>query len=292
MSAPELVTSRSGLPTRRLKASLFRGFLLAATFLGIAVLAVLLVSVTHNGLGWLDLTFLTSFASRIPEQAGIRAALFGTLWVMGLTALFSFPIGTGAALYLEEYAPRHWLTRLVQINISNLAGVPSLVYGILGLALFVRWLALDRSVLAGALTMTLLILPIIILTSQEALRSVPTSLRQASYALGATRWQTMWHVVLPQAFPGILTGTILALSRGIGETAPLLMIGALGYIAFTPAGPLDPFTVLPIQIFNWITRPQEEFRGLAAAAIIVLLVVLLTLNAGAIYLRNRFQRRT
>ena len=236
--------------------------------------------------------FLTHAPSRFAHMSGIKVAFMGTLWMMAFTALFSFPIGVGAAIYLEEYAPRHWLTRLIQINITNLAGVPSIVYGILGLALFVRALALDRSIISGSLTMSLLIMPIIIITSQEALRAIPLSLRQASYALGATRWQTIWHVVLPQALPGILTGTILALSRAIGETAPLIMIGALTYIAFTPASPFDPFTALPIQIFNWTSRPQAEFREIAAAGIIVLLVVLLTMNAGAIYLRNKFQKRS
>ena len=283
------------LAGRKLRAGIFHGLFLAATLLGIVALFILLGVIIAEGGGALfrDFpNFFTSAPSRFPEMSGIRVALLGTIWMMAFTALFSIPVGMGAAVYLEEYAPRHWLTRLIQINISNLAGVPSIVYGLLGLALFVRALALDRSILAAALTMSLLVMPIIIITTQEAIRSVPQSLRQASYALGATRWQTIWHVVLPQALPGILTGTILALSRAIGETAPLLMVGALSFLIFSPATPLDPFLALPIQIFNWTTRPQSEFREIAAAAIIVLLVVLLAMNAGAVYLRNRFQRRS
>ena len=273
----------------------FYGMSIAATLFSIVVLFVLLGTVIAEGGSSLFRSFpqfLTSAPSRFPDEAGIRVAILGTIWMMAFTTLFSFPIGVGASIYLEEYAPRHWLTRLIQINIANLAGVPSIVYGMLGLALFVRAMALDRSILAGALTMSLLILPIIIIASQEALRSVPLSMRQASYALGATRWQTLWHVVLPQAVPGILTGTILALSRGIGETAPLLMVGALTYIAFSPSSPMDPFVALPIQIFSWTSRPQEEFRAIAASGIIVLLVALLAMNAVAIVLRNKFQKRS
>ena len=286
---------QSSLAGRKLRGGAFLGLSIAASLLGIVVLFILLGTIIVEGGGALfsDFpSFLTSAPSRFAGGAGIKVALMGTIWMMAFTALFSFPIGVGAAVYLEEYAPRHWLTSLVQINITNLAGVPSIVYGILGLALFVRALALDRSILSGALTMSLLIMPIIIITTQEALRSVSPTMREAAYALGATRWQTVWNVVLPQAFPGILTGTILALSRGIGETAPLIMVGALSYVAFTPAGPLDPFVALPIQIFNWTSRPQDEFREIAAAGIIVLLVLLLTMNAGAIYLRNKFQKRS
>ena len=277
--------------SQRKRAMIFLALIIAATFLGIVVLGTLIVEVFHEGSKWLDWEFITSFPSRFPARAGIRSALFGTLWLMGLTALFVFPIGVGASVYLEEYAPKNWLISAVRLNISNLAGVPSIVYGILGLTLFVRAMALERSVMAGALTIALLILPIIIIASQEAIRAVPVALRQGAYALGATRWQTTWNIVLPQAMPGILTGTILALSRGIGETAPLIMIGALTFIAFSPTNPLDPFTVLPIQIFNWTSRPQEDFRGIAAAGIIVLLAILFVMNAGAIILRNRYQRR-
>ena len=292
----ELAAGRSrGISGRTLRARSFCGLAVASTLLGIVVLFVLLVSIIVDGGPALVRNFpqfLTSTPSRFPDASGIKIALLGTIWLMTFTALISFPIGVGAAIYLEEYAPKHWVTRLIQINISNLAAVPSIVYGILGLAIFVRAMALERSILAGALTLSLLIMPIIIITSQEAIRSVSRTLREGSYALGATRWQTIWHVVLPQAFPGILTGTILALSRSIGETAPLIMVGALTFIVFPPGSPLDPFLALPIQIFNWTSRPQDEFREIAAAAIIVLLVVLLAMNAGAIYLRNKFQKRS
>jgi len=254
-------------------------------------IVLLLVDVGRDGLRWVSWDFLTRYPSRIPERAGIRSAILGSLWMMTLTAAISFPLGVGAAIYLEEYAPRSWITRLLQTNISNLAGVPSIVYGILGLAIFVRSFGLGRSVLAGAATLALLVLPVVIIAAQEALKAVPRSLREASYGVGATKWQTIRYQVLPVALPGILTGTILSLSRAIGETAPLIMIGALTFIAFSPTSPMDPFTVLPIQIFNWAAKPQAEFHELAAAAIIVLLVVLLVMNAGAIVLRNKFQKR-
>lgn len=282
---------RRRLLARKLTAVGFLILCLLATGLAIAALAVLLVDVTRHGIGRVSWEFINSFPSRKPEEAGIKAALWGTIWMMTLTAAFAIPVGVGAAIYLEEYAPRNWLTRVIQTNIANLAGVPSIVYGILGLTLFVRAMSLERSVLAGSLTMALLVLPIIIIASQEALRAVPRSIREAAYALGATRWQVVFHQVLPAALPGILTGIILALSRAIGETAPLIMIGALLFVPFTPSGPMDRFTVLPIQIFNWASRPQEEFQENAAAAIIVLLAVLLTMNALAIILRNRFQSR-
>jgi phosphate transport system permease protein len=243
-------------------------------------------------MGWLDWQFITSFPSRKPEEAGLLSALFGTLWVMVLTALFSFPIGIGTAIYLEEYAPDNRLRRLIQTNINNLAGVPSIVYGLLGLSFFVQSLALGRSILAGALTLTLMSLPVIIIAAQEAIRSVPETHRLGAFALGATRWQVVRNIVLPAALPGVLTGTILAMSRAIGEAAPMLAISALVYLTFIPSSPLDRFTVLPIQIFNWVSRPQEDFQHLAAAGIIVLLVVLLSMNAVAIFLRNRYQKRT
>ncbi len=258
--------------------------------LALLSLAALLFDAFQEGLPWLSIQFLTGFASRRPEQAGIFAAFFGSVWVVLFTAAISFPLGMGAALYLEEYAPQNYLTSFIRLNISNLAGVPSIVYGILGLALFVEALSLGRSILSGALTLSLLILPVIIIVSQEAIRSVPRSDREGAYALGATRWQVTRDIVIPQAFPGMLTGTILALSRAIGEAAPMIAIAALVYIPFTPAGPLDRFTVLPIQIFNWINQPQSEFRGLAAAGIIVLLAVLLGINSLAIFIRNRYQR--
>lgn len=262
----------------------------AATLVGVVALVVLLADVLLDGLPRLDAAFLTSFASRFPERAGVKAALAGSIWILGLTALFAFPVSVAAAIYLEEYAPQNRWTRLIQLNIANLAGVPSIVYGMLGLAVFVRALAFDRSIIAGALTLSILILPVIIIASQEAVRAVPDSLRQAAYGLGATRWQVVSSQVLPMAMPGILTGTILALSRAVGETAPLIMVGAVGFIAFTPTGLGDPFTVLPLQIYNWISRPQAEFQEIAAAGILVLLTLLLAMNAGAILLRNRYQR--
>lgn len=275
---------------RRMYGRVFATVCGLATLVGVVTLVVLLFDIARDGLPWLDRQFVTSFASRFPERAGIRAALFGSVWILVLTALFSFPLAVGAAIYLEEYAPRNWVTRVIQTNIANLAGVPSIVYGILGLALFVRALGFDRSVLSGALTLTILILPIIILAAQEAIRAVPDSIRQAAYGLGATRWQVVRLQVLPVALPGILTGTILALSRAVGETAPLIMVGAVGFLAFTPSSVFDPFTVLPLQIYAWVSRPQAEFQGLAAAGILVLLAVLLTMNALAIFLRNRYER--
>lgn len=285
------VAGARNLAGRKRASSAFALVSLAATALGLVVLLVLLIDVVVRGLPSLNWSFLTSFPSRFPEQAGILSALAGTIWVMALTALLAFPLGVGAAIYLEEYGRKNWLTTAIEVNIANLAGVPSVVYGLLGLGLFVRALALERSVLAGSLTMALLVLPIIIIASREALRAVPSSLRDAAYALGASRWQVTQGVVLPMAFPGILTGTILALSRAIGETAPLITIGALTFIAFLPDSPLSPFTVLPIQIFNWVSRPQSAFHERAAAGIIVLLVVLLLMNATAIWLRNRFQTK-
>ncbi len=285
-----VLESSENLARRRVKARLFRTACMILTWLCLVLLAVLLIHATHEGLPWLDWQFLREFPSRFPERAGIKSALYGTLWLISFTALFSIPVGVAAAIYLEEYAKRGRVNTLIEVSIANLAGVPSIVYGLLGLAIFVRWMALGRSVVAGAMTMSLLILPVIIIASREALRAVPGSLRQAASALGATQWQTIRHHVLPSALSGILTGTILALSRAIGETAPLIMIGALTYVAFVPAGPMDAFTALPIQIFNWVSRPQQEFHQLAAAGIVVLLTVLLMMNAVAVIIRHRSQR--
>jgi phosphate transport system permease protein len=280
------------LARRKRTGRLFAGLFLLTTLVGIAFLAVLLVEIFRLGVGRLDWGFITSYPSRFPDQAGIRAALLGSIWMIAFAIFISLPLGVATAIYLEEYAPRNWLRTVIQVNVSNLAGVPSIIYGLLGLTVFVRWWMLERSVLAGSLTISLLMLPTIIVAAQEALRAVPSSLREGSYALGATRWQTVWHVVLPQALPGIITGNILAVSRALGEAAPLITIGALTFIAFDPRSPLDPFTVLPIQIFNWTSRPQEAFREIAAAGIIVLLILLLSLNAVAILIRNRYQRRS
>lgn len=285
-----VLESPANLHRRRTMARAFRTACMLLAWLCLVLLVVLLIHATYEGLPWLDLQFLREFPSRFPERAGIKSALYGSLWLISLTAGFSIPVGVAAAIYLEEYARRSRIHSLIEVSIANLAGVPSIVYGILGLTLFVRWLALGRSVVAGALTMSLLILPVIIIASREALRAVPDSIRQAASALGATQWQTIRHHVLPSALSGILTGTILALSRAIGETAPLIMIGALTYVAFVPAGPMDAFTALPIQIFNWVSRPQQEFHQLAAAGIMVLLTVLLLMNAAAVIIRHRSQR--
>jgi phosphate transport system permease protein len=277
----------------RLAGMAFKAVLLFSLLLGFATLAVLLIEIASEGLGKLSWDFITSFPSSLPARAGIQSPLVGSIYLMVLVALITVPIGVGAALYLEEYADRErWYNRAIEINIQNLAAVPSIVYGILGLAFFVRGpMDLGRVLLAGALTLTLLVLPIVIIAAREAIRAVPPSIREGSLALGATRWQTTWRQVLPAAVPGIATGSILALSRAIGETAPLILIGAIVFVPFNPSGLTDQFTALPIQIFNWTTRPQEEFKLLAAAAIIVLLGLLLTMNAFAIWLRNKYQRR-
>ena len=277
---------------RHLKNKLFHLILAGCILFSITALSLLLYDIFSKGLGWLDWQFLTSMPSRSPEKAGILSALVGSLWVIGLTSVFSLILGVGTAIYLEEYTdPKKLINRIIQLNISNLAGVPAIVYGLLGLAFFVRFLGFDKSILSGALTLTLLILPVITVAAQEAIRSVPRPLREASYSLGTTKLQTITGVVLPYAMPGILTGSILAISRAMGEAAPLIMVGAAGYIAFLPRGPMDWFTVLPVQIFNWTSRPQEEFQYIAAAGIIVLMAVLLSANAVAILLRNKYQNR-
>jgi phosphate transport system permease protein len=277
----------------RTKGLIFRGILLFSLLIGFVTLIVLIVDVANDGLSRLSWDFITSFPSSLPSRAGIQSPLVGTIYLMILTALITIPIGVGAALYLEEYAnKKRWYNRAIEVNIQNLAAVPSIVYGILGLAFLVRGpISLGRALLAGALTLSLLVLPIVIIAAREAIRSVPPSIREGALALGATRWQMIRRQVLPAAIPGIATGSILALSRAIGETAPLILIGAIVFVPFNPNGLTDQFTALPIQIFNWTTRPQEEFKLLAAAAILVLLALLLTMNAFAIWLRNKYQRR-
>jgi phosphate transport system permease protein len=276
---------------RHVRDRLLGVFGLLATLLGLVTLGALLYDVIHDGAPRLSWQFLTSIPSRRPAEAGIYSALLGSVFVMALTAAIAIPLGVAAAVYLEEYGVRGRLSRLIEINIANLAGVPSIIYGLLGLGLFVRIMGMGRSVLAGSCTLALLALPVVILSTREALRAVPPSLREGSYALGATKWQTVWHQVLPAAFPSILTGLILALSRAIGETAPLITIGALTYIPFAPDSIWSQFTVLPIQIFNWVSRPQPAFAQNAAAGIVVLLVLLLVMNATAIVLRDRLQQR-
>jgi phosphate transport system permease protein len=276
---------------RRLGDQLLQASGLFVMVIALGALAALLFDVFVDGAGRLSWQFLTSLPSRRASQAGLATALVGSVYVILLTAVIAVPIGIGAAIYLEEYGKRGRMARLIEINIANLAGVPSIIYGLLGLGLFVRALGLGRSLIAGAATLALLVLPVVILSTREALRTVPNSLREGSYALGATKWQTIWTQVLPMAMPGILTGLILALSRAIGETAPLITIGAITYVPFLPDGLSSPFTVLPIQIFNWVSRPQAEFLRNAAAAILVLLVLLLTMNAVAIWLRDRYQKQ-
>lgn len=278
---------------RTINGNLFLGLFFISVLVSLASLLTLLIVVFIDGVPQLDFAFLTSFDSSRPENAGILAALVGTAMVVGIAAIFTAPIGVASAIFLEEFAPDHWLTSIIRLNISNLAGVPSIIYGLLGFAIFVQiLLGGQRGVIAGALTLMLLILPIVIITSQEAIRAVPKSHRQAAYALGATHWQVTKTVVLPLALGGIASGTILAYSRAVGEAAPIFVISSIITITFLPAGLNDVFTILPLSIFNWVTRPQTEFQDLASAAIIVLLVILLVMNALAIWIRSRSQRHT
>ncbi len=279
----------------RVREALFPAALLLCIGFAMLALVVLLLDVGVDGLQVLSWNFLTSFPSQVfPERSGIQSALIGSLLLMVVCAVFIVPVGTATAIYLEEYADRsRWWNRLIEVNVQNLAAVPSIVYGILGLAFLVRGpLELGRVVLSGALTLGLLVLPVVIIVGREAIRAVPSSIREGSMALGATQWQTIWKQVLPGALPGIATGVILALSRAIGETAPLIVVGAAAFARFNPNDlTSDPFSALPIQILAWIQDPQEEFRVLAAGAILVLLALLLLMNAGAIYLRNRYEQK-
>jgi phosphate transport system permease protein len=270
---------------------LFQLASLLTLVVALGALGALVWDVVSDGAGRLSWSFITSIASRHADQAGVYHALMGSIWVVAVTGALALPVGVAAAIYLEEYGSRSRTARFIELNIANLAAVPSIIYGLLGLGLFVRFLGMGQSVLAGAATLALLALPVVILSTREALRTVPSTIREGSYALGATKWQTIWHQVLPMALPGILTGLILALSRSIGETAPLITIGALTYIPFAPDGIWSKFTVLPIQIFNWVSRPQAEFATNAAAGILVLLALLLSMNAVAIVVRDRYQRQ-
>lgn len=330
-SHPTAPGTPRGLGQGKREGWIFSGLCWFATWSSVAILLILLGTILWQAWGWLDWQFLTSFDSRFPERAGILAGLWGTGWTIAITAIVAVPIGVGAAVYLEEFARDTRLTRLIQVNLANLAGVPSIVFGILGLTAFVRmfelfgeqgvfqvsklelWgaevpLPFGRCVVSAALTLSLMILPVIIVASREALRAVPPSIRHAAQALGATKWQTVRHQVLPAATPGILTGIILALSRAIGEAAPLILIGATTFVLFAPGNiatprdivenpqglieaPFDIFTVMPIQIYNWVSLPKQDFHHLAAAGIVVLLVVLLLLNGLAIIIRNRSQKR-
>lgn len=279
------------LDINRLKDNAFKYFGLACTFFGLIILSIFLINILIQGLGRLDWQFLTSLPSRKPEKAGIFISIFGTVWIMVLTALIAVPIGIASGIFLEEYGKKNRFASFIEINISNLAGVPSIIYGLLALEIFVRIMGLGKSLLAGSLTLSLLILPIIIVSTREAIKAVPRSIREASYALGGTRWQTIRHQILPASAGGLVTGVILAVSRAIGESAPLIVIGAMLYVTDIPTSPMADFTVMPIQIFNWLSRPQKGFIIDATAAIIVLLLITFMMNGIAIYLRNRWQKK-
>lgn len=275
----------------RIKDRIFEYFGIASTFFGLVILAIFIGNILVDGLSRIDWDFMTSLPSRKAERAGIFTAWSGSLWILVLTTLIAFPLGVSAGVYLEEYAKKTKLASLLEVNISNLAGVPSIIYGLLGLEIFVRVFKMGNSILAGAFTLSLLVLPIIIVATRESIKAVPPSIRAASYGLGATKWQTIWHQVLPSSFGGILTGIILAISRAVGETAPLIIVGALAYVPFAPSSPMDEFTVMPIQIFNWVSRPQHGFTINAAAAIIILLIITFVMNGIAVYLRNRWEKK-
>ncbi len=275
----------------RWKDELFKYWGIFCTIIGLLLLVVFIGDILIDGIRRIDWGFITDLPSRKPENSGIYTALMGSIWVLVLTTLIAFPLGVAAGIYLEEYSKKNRLAGLLEINISNLAGVPSIIYGLLGLEVFVRIMRLGPSVLAGSLTLSLLILPIVIVATREAIKAVPTSIKDASYALGASKWQTIWNQVLPASGGGILTGVILALSRAVGETAPLIVIGALAYVPFVPESPMDEFSVLPIQIFNWISRPQPGFIENAAAAIIILLLITFVMNGIAVYFRNKWQKK-
>ena len=281
----------NNIQKNRLKNQLFKYWGIFCTIIGLVLLVVFIGDILIDGLRRIDWGFITSLPSRKPEKSGIYTALMGSIWILLLTTLIAVPMGVAAGIYLEEYSKKSRLAGLLEINISNLAGVPSIIYGLLGLEVFVRIMNLGASVLAGSLTLSLLILPIIIVATREAIKAVPSSIRDASYALGASKWQTIQHQILPASGGGILTGVILALSRAVGETAPLIVVGALAYVPFAPQHPMDEFSVLPIQIFNWISRPQHGFIENAAAAIIILLLITFVMNGIAVYFRNKWQKK-
>lgn len=281
----------NSIQKNRLKDKLFKIWGISCTLFGLILLVIFIGDILIDGIGRINWDFITSLPSRKAEKSGIYTALMGSVWILILTTLIAFPIGVAAGVYLEEYSKKNRLSAILEINISNLAGVPSIIYGLLGLEVFVRIMNLGASVLAGSLTLSLLILPIIIVATREAVKAVPQSIRDASYGLGASKWQTIWYQILPASGGGILTGVILALSRAIGETAPLIVVGALAYVPFAPSNPMDEFSVLPIQIFNWISRPQHGFIENAAAAIIILLLITFVMNGIAVYFRNKWQKR-
>ncbi|MDC1162294.1 phosphate ABC transporter permease PstA [Tenacibaculum sp.] len=275
----------------KLKDRAFQVWGIFCTLLALGLLALFIGDILIDGIQRIDWGFITSLPSRKPEKAGVYTALMGSVWILLLTTLIAFPVGVAAGIYLEEYAKKNRFSAILEINISNLAGVPSIIYGLLGLEVFVRIMNLGASVLAGSLTLSLLILPIIIVATREAIKAVPASIKEASYGLGASKWQTIWNQILPASGGGILTGVILALSRAVGETAPLIVVGALAYVPFAPSSPMDEFSVLPIQIFNWISRPQHGFIENAAAAIIILLGITFVMNGIAVYFRNKWQKK-
>jgi phosphate transport system permease protein len=277
--------------SNRIKDKVFQYWGMTCTVMGLVLLTVFIGNIVVEGIGRINWDFMTNLPSRRPGKAGIYTAMMGSVWILFLTAAIAFPLGVASAIYLEEYGGKSRLNRILEINISNLAGVPSIIYGLLGLEVFVRIFGLGGSVLAGAMTLSLLILPIIIVATREAIKAVPKSIKEASFAMGATKWQTIWNQVLPSSFGGILTGVILALSRAVGETAPLIVVGALAYVPFAPSSPMDEFTVMPIQIFNWVSRPQHGFSINASAAIIVLLAITFLMNGIAVYFRNKWQKK-
>lgn len=281
----------NSIQKNRWKDQAFKFWGIFCTLIGLVLLSVFIGNILVDGLARINWDFITNLPSRKPENAGIYTALMGSIWILLLTTVIAFPVGVAAGIYLEEYAKNNKLSGLLEINISNLAGVPSIIYGLLGLEVFVRIMQLGASVLAGSLTLSLLILPIVIVATREAIKAVPQSVKDASYALGASKWQTIWYQILPAASGGILTGVILALSRAVGETAPLIVVGALAYVPFAPQNPMDEFSILPIQIFNWISRPQHGFIENAAAAIIILLGITFIMNGVAVYFRNKWQSK-
>ena len=281
----------NSIRNNRFKDQIFKYWGIFCTAIGLVLLSVFIGDILIDGLRRIDWDFIISLPSRKPEKSGIYTALMGSIWILLMTTIIAFPMGVAAGIYLEEYSKKNKIAGLLEINISNLAGVPSIIYGLLGLEVFVRIMNLGASVLAGSLTLSLLILPIVIVATREAIKAVPASVKDASYALGASKWQTIWHQILPASSGGILTGVILALSRAVGETAPLIVVGALAYVPFAPESPMDEFSVLPIQIFNWISRPQHGFIENAAAAIIILLLITFIMNGIAVYFRNKWQQK-
>jgi phosphate transport system permease protein len=281
----------NNIKKNRLKDQAFKVWGIFCTLLGLVLLSIFIGNILIDGILRIDWEFIVDLPSRNAEKSGIFTALMGSIWILLLTTVIALPIGIAAAIYLEEYSKKNKLSSILEVNISNLAGVPSIIYGLLGLEVFVRILEMGASVLAGSCTLALLILPIVIVSTREAIKAVPKSIRDASFAMGASKWQTVYHQLLPASFGGILTGIILALSRAVGETAPLIVIGALAYVPFAPESPMDQFSVLPIQIFNWITRPQHGFVENAAAAIIILLLITFVMNGIAVYFRNRWQKK-